>query len=893
MRKSFFRIAFTVALLGAAGLHAVEPTYVWWEGEAYKTTNAGTPLANVPGNARPDQQKKLSGGKWMTPHNPKSGGGVRITYEVKVPAAKTYNFYVRKFWKHGPFKWRFDNQPWKTCGRNIALLDSTFLQKHWGANWVALGQVKLTAGVHTLQVEMIENKGCFDCWLLIDGPFSPRGKLKPGEKTGKAHPGYFAWEPDADPLTRDCPIDMLRLNRPIKGHVRRKDNGFVDAEGRPVRFWMVQGGGLMSMDRKTTDFWARRLAKYGVNLNRLGFSGMFKSYTKGDMATFKKQLDNLHYTVAALKKWGIYCYFGHLYWQTHVKVNEKVAGPGYGNGKTPLELLFFDPEFQAYFRKYVAAIMKPKNPYTGMPLAEDPAVAFVEIQNESSLFFWTFNPGRMVPQTLRLMETAFGDWAQKKYGNLNAALAAWGPKKPKKPSVDDLAAGRLAVYGAGFLTSADWARAQRNSKRASDQLQFMVETQKKFYADMIKGLRREAGLKGMIACSNWKTADPKTLGIFERYSYTPGDVICRNAYFGVSYKPRPKRFYAIDLGDTFLGRSALMPPAKPSPLTVGHVFDHPYMITENCWTRPNRFRAEWPWLIATYAQMMGVDGWNFFALQSSMWQTPMAVWELNSPCILGQFPAASLVFRRGYVKEAGFAVNEKINFKELYNFKGPYLYELTGQDDLWVSKIGDKEAGADARAKQKEPMAFFVGKVNRIPTKEPSALKTVDFSKYIDPKAKTVRSMTGELTWDYGKGIAAVNAPKVQGATGFLSKGGTIKLHDIEIKCENEYCSIMVVSLDDKPLKSSKRILIQAATEDLPYGFKTKPQGQYRRITDLGGYPLNVKLIKATITLKGRKGKATVLDENGYRTKVPARTEATNAGIKVQLPENSLYTLVE
>jgi hypothetical protein len=153
--------------------------------------------------------------------------------------------------------------------------------------------------------------------------------------------------------------------------------------------------------------------------------------------------------------------------------------------------------------------------------------------------------------------------------------------------------------------------------------------------------------------------------------------------------------------------------------------------------------------------------------------------------------------------------------------------------------------------------------------------------------------MTDELELDYGRGIATVNAPKVQGAAGFLSKGGTIRLDDVEIACESEYCSILVVSLDERPLRRSRKVLIQAATEDLPYGFRTQTQGEYRRISDLGGYPLNVKRIKAAITLKGRSGRAVVLDENGYRSERAAETRRTGGGLKIVLPEDSLYTLVE
>jgi hypothetical protein len=39
-----------------------------------------------------------------------------------------YAFWVRKFWKHGPFRWRFDSMPageWRELGPNPALADDT------------------------------------------------------------------------------------------------------------------------------------------------------------------------------------------------------------------------------------------------------------------------------------------------------------------------------------------------------------------------------------------------------------------------------------------------------------------------------------------------------------------------------------------------------------------------------------------------------------------------------------------------------------------------------------------------------------------------------------------------------------------------------------------------
>ena len=113
-----------------------------------------------------------------------------------------YEFYARKFWRHGPFRWRFDDQPWRRCGRDAALLDDVSLAKFVNANWVDLGAVKLAAGKHRVRIEVDGDATAvaFDCFLLIDGPFVPRGRLKPGEKYGVAPAGWFAFEPDADPF---------------------------------------------------------------------------------------------------------------------------------------------------------------------------------------------------------------------------------------------------------------------------------------------------------------------------------------------------------------------------------------------------------------------------------------------------------------------------------------------------------------------------------------------------------------------------------------------------------------------------------------------------------------------------------------------------------------------
>jgi hypothetical protein len=96
---------------------------------------------------------------------------------------------------------------WQTCGRDVALADSVTLRTHVPANWVHLGEVKLTAGKHRFELQLTAAAGekktaAFDAFLLTTGTFQPRGKLKPGQRSGLADPGFFAWEPQADPFDR-------------------------------------------------------------------------------------------------------------------------------------------------------------------------------------------------------------------------------------------------------------------------------------------------------------------------------------------------------------------------------------------------------------------------------------------------------------------------------------------------------------------------------------------------------------------------------------------------------------------------------------------------------------------------------------------------------------------
>ena len=68
------------------------------------------------------------------------------------------------------------------------------------------------------------------------------------------------------------------------------------------------------------------------------------------------------------------------------------------------------------------------------------------------------------------------------------------------------------------------------------------------------------------------------------------------------------------------------------------------------------------------------------------------------------------------------------------------------------------------------------------------------------------------------------DSPKAQGRTGFLAKAGDVKLRDVTIRSDNEHASIAVVSMDERPLAQSGRILVQIGTSVRPTGWKQEAE---------------------------------------------------------------------
>jgi hypothetical protein len=428
----------------------------------------------------------------------------------------------------------------------------------------------------------------------------------------------------------------------------------------------------------------------------------------------------------------------------------------------------------------------------------------------------------------------------------------------------------------------------RQRKYTVQQVRFLTMHQLKFYQDTVRYLKEDLGYRGLVSCSNWKTADANILDALERYTYTAGDVIDRHGYFGPQHKGQGAG-YSVRVGHTYKDRAAVLEP-QSLPIQVNQVAGYPHIISELGWPNPNRFRADCTFVTAAYGALQGVDGVFIFAVGSNyLTDQSMGKFAASCPVIAGTFPAAALAYRRGDVIEPAPAVRRVLRLEDLFALKGSAA-SAQAFDKL---RLKDVPAAAGKRTSGGlDPLSFYVGPVERVIGKDGRRGGGVDLSKYINRAKKKVTSVGRQLAWDYGQGLVTINTPRCQGAAGFLAKAGPIALANVTIASENEYGAIIAVSLDGKTLASSRKILIQAMTEERPYGFRAVGG----RITNLGGAPFGVRKIAARVSLKLSRltssVRATVLDENGYPRKGSLPVEKRGNVATVKLAPGGVYHVI-
>jgi hypothetical protein len=538
-----------------------------------------------------------------------------------------------------------------------------------------------------------------------------------------------------------------------------------------------------------------------------------------------------------------------------------------------------------------------------VPLAKDPALAIIQVQNEDSLLFWTSQA--IKGKQLELLRTKFAEWATRKYGSIDAALRAWDNDRMPE---DNPTRGVLGVHIVWEMTQ---PRGGGRDKRLSDQLEFLTGLMADFNREIARYLRDDLGCQQLVNAGNWRTADTVRLNDAERVSYTANEVLAVNFYYSPTHVG-PDQGWRIGPGDRFENASAL-PRPRELPLNLKQVVGHPMLVTESHWVPPLGYQSEGPFLVAAYQSLAGLDGFYWFATGEAEWSNQdrapwdsasRAKWAIGTPMIQGQFPAAAFLYRKGLVRQGTPAVVEHRTAADVWGRKPPLIAEDAAYDPN--RDQGDTKArSAGATRDGVDPLAFLVGPVEVVYDSDAGKTKRIDLKPFIDRDRKIVRSDTGELAWDYGRGVCTLDAPGAQGASGFLKAVGPITLKDVTIRPDNDYATVLVVALDGQPLKSSRKVLVQVGTRARPTGWVDRAaefavnDGKETRsgfeVVDTGRMPWAVADTRIALEVRNPSLRAaTLLDLNGNaRGSIPV-TAATGAsgGLSVSLPRDTMYAVL-
>lgn len=652
------------------------------------------------------------------------------------------------------------------------------------------------------------------------------------------------------------------------GWLSTDGNDYRFGDGTPVKFWGVNICNMgVFPEKEMADRWSSYLAKQGVNAVRFHkFSWDGTSLLPGSTVIEANLFDRLDYFHSQLKKQGIYTGWSHIYGHRvrpadsarlvayHEVVN---AGHDHLKGST-IGLVHFSPDLQQLSIELTVNMLNHHNPYTGMRYADDPALSFVELQNEDNAFF---------PTTLQQMEECptykavicrqFSRWLRKKYATSEALKVAWGDafnvfqECYPDESLDNENIHPMPHHW--YFSKDAFRKMPRYRRRLYDSARFIYESQQAYYDKMVAAIRA-TGYRGAIVGSCWQAGDHIShyynlyadykVGVIDRHNYfggADGHVLKEGKFNSASMLTKP--------GSGLLGTG------------MQQVEGRPFVLSEWMSLVPNEWIAEAAPLIALYG--LGLQGWDasysFASNQPSITSTAEVpggvIYNADNPLHMALYPALFRMIRHNDIetgKNVGVCYLHVPGFMD-----GKIGFHST------IKQQGDQKQ-FDGLV---PPEALAVGKVsNRFVDSYQETFPQSDYLHYYDKKKKEYTSSTKQFCWNVkGKGYFTMQTPCSRAVVGF-NAGKSLKLGNILYKLDtrNSFAVMLLTSLEkgvplDNTSKAFVTLLARAKNSGMVYN------KERTHLISKGTAPLLMEPVGAELTLP-RSAKIYVLDHRGLRT---------------------------
>ena len=634
--------------------------------------------------------------------------------------------------------------------------------------------------------------------------------------------------------TTSTVVDMSFLNSEpagSSGFVTLKDGHFADGSGNRIRFFGDNlTFGSCFIDKATATSLAAHLKKMGMNVIRFHHmdnqSAPGGIWDKEKKALDPEQLDKLDWLIYELKRNGIYSNIN-----THVSFNY----PGldykgieqFNYGKTIDQ--FYRPYFEMQ-KNYAKMLLLHKNPYTGTTYAEEPAVAFVEINNENSLL----SSWHLLPK-LNKIHMAY----------LKGLWTSWLNTHPEA---------KKGAAGADLIRIIENYSESATEKQKEALWNFLVDTEMSYTKEMAEYFKKDLAIKSLICES--QASYSGNAGILRELEYS--DFIDMHSYW--EHPSFPGRSWSST--DWIIRNSSMVSDKKGGTLLrfgQHRVIGMPLTISEYDHPAPSFFVAEMYPMLNSFCAFQDFDGIYHFATGNPYDAGRMTNFFHTSGHPLKNVfvPAGAVIFRMGAVKPGEHYVTlglpQESVAGDLVKYGDKLKLHVTNMNYIW------DEAGS----------------VNALTLLHPIGVDTKagerKLSEIIPAPEGPWVSETGEIIWDNRDSVNAVysiNAPAAKAAVGYIG-GKNISLGSVTIAMdttEYNWAAITLTSLDGKPVEESEKVLLIAAgrAENTEMGWDEKHTTVGNK---WGNSPSRTEGIPAQIRFSGMPGfRVFALDPTGTET---------------------------
>jgi hypothetical protein len=698
---------------------------------------------------------------------------------------------------------------------------------------------------------------------------------------------WFHFQPQ-DKYKENSKLDMSHwLDAPAgkNGFIQINGKDLAFENGDKIKFWGTNiNGSRPYMPHDEADEWASFLASYGFNAIR--FHKFTWDATDGIHSTkiIEEKWKNFDYFNHALREKGIYYGWSHIYGHrvrpadsTRLIAYHEIAETSFPwahlNGSTA-SLVNFAEDLQELNIELTLNMLNHINPHTGLRYAEDPALAFIEFQNEDNIFWGAIERTLEQTPTYRaLLCKKFSDWLKKKYQNQGALETAWKGKGLEDGQHID----KENIYpnpNHGFFSHEYEQALQENrapDQHVIDRLHFLFEEQMKFYNKFEKAIR-DTGYKGVLIGSCWQAGSGLS-HLYNLYADYQVGMIDRHNYFGGG------RSHNLQEGP--FDNSSMLSQIGSGLFGAGlqQVYDRPFAFSEWMSLIPNEWVAESAPLISFYG--MGLQGWDAsfsFAVDypdyTPTLQTPPwgGVYNVTSPLQLSMYPALAMSIYRNDVKEAEPFVHRQIDFSKLENGESFFKENMIQDHDR---KVFRSDFPLQSLAVGKVTLGFGIQGIDPLEG---------DIDQYNQNKG--FLSTTEQLFWSEESAFFTVNSQGTQGLVGF-SPNRVHEFDDLKLKTDNEFAVILFSSLErDNGLYKTNEWLITAMARAGNTGMEFNEQRN--ELVSTGDAPIQIEPVSFEFTTKGKEGfSVETLNHSG----VPTGKILPSTGNQISIDGNACGTM--